>query len=133
MSSPAAAATTSTSKDSPGHESTLSLAGGPETSSLYRDPSFASLGTNSSGQEEFYSCMEHAENALKQMETYFENQLLCDVVLIAGVDGKRFDSKNSITQSQQCNEALFSNKIYFFIDSQSLCPSSGAVCQQCVL
>lgn len=83
----------STSKDSPGHESTLSGAAAgaapAETSSLYRDPSFASLGTSSSGQDEFFSCLEHAENALKQMETYFENQQLCDVVLIAGVDGKR--------------------------------------------
>lgn len=60
------------------------------TISLYRDPSFASLGTSSSGQDEFFSCLEHAETALKQMETYFENQQLCDVVLIAGVDGKRW-------------------------------------------
>lgn len=84
----------SSAKDSPGHESTLSrssLPGGvPESStSLYRDPSFASLGTSSSGQDEFFSCLEHAENALKQMETYYRNQQLCDVVLIAGVDGKR--------------------------------------------
>lgn len=90
MSSPSS----SSAKDSPGHESTLSVAtlGGPEnSSSLYRDPSFASLGTSSSsGQDEFFSCLEHAEHALKQMEKYYENQLLCDVVLISGLDGKRW-------------------------------------------
>lgn len=80
MSSPSSSA-----KDSPSHD-----VAGADTPSLYRDPSFASLGTTSSGQDEFFSCLEHAEHALKQMETYFENQQLCDIVLIAGVDGKRW-------------------------------------------
>lgn len=80
----------SSSKDSPGHESTLTMGAPDTTTSLYRDPSFTSLGTSSSsGQDEFFSCLEHADHALKQMEKYFENQLLCDVVLIAGLDGKR--------------------------------------------
>lgn len=86
----------SSAKDSPGHESNVSRSslpsGLPESStSLYRDPSFASLGTSSSsGQDEFFSCLDHSENALKQMETYYRNQQLCDVVLIAGTDGKRW-------------------------------------------
>lgn len=85
MSSPSSS-TAAPVKDSSGQDNE-SLAA--DTPSLYRDPSFASLGT-SSGQDEFFACLEHAEHALKQMENYFQNQQLCDVVLIAGVDGKRW-------------------------------------------
>lgn len=32
---------------------------------------------------------DHAANALKKMKAYFVRENLCDVVLIAGIDGKR--------------------------------------------
>ena len=76
-------------KDSPSHESTISrLSYAGNDGSLGRDQSFASLTTTTS-QDECFSCADHASNALKQMQTYFDNQQLCDVILIAGNDGKR--------------------------------------------
>jgi len=56
--------------------------------SLSRDYSLGSL--NSAGsQDEFFRCRDHADNILKRMQLYVDSQQLCDVVLIAGIDGKR--------------------------------------------
>lgn len=38
---------------------------------------------------ELHSTKDHALNSMKIMKDYFEEQHLCDVILIAGVDGKR--------------------------------------------
>lgn len=60
--------------------------------SITRDFSLTSLGSaagNSSSQEEVFRCNEHAYNVLKHMQTYYDNKQLCDVVLIAGIDGVR--------------------------------------------
>ncbi|XP_055377632.1 kelch-like protein 5 isoform X2 [Condylostylus longicornis] len=79
------------SKESPSRESTssgarLSLIALDE--SLSRDYSVGSLNSAVS-QEEFFRNHDHAENILKSMQNYLYNEQLCDVVLIAGIDGKR--------------------------------------------
>lgn len=56
-----------------------------------RDFSIASLtsaGTISQ-QDESYQCADHASTILRNMQTYLDNQQLCDVILISGVDNKR--------------------------------------------
>lgn len=55
---------------------------------LPRDYSLVSI-TSSSSQDEYFKCVDHAESTLKRMQNYLDNQQLCDVVLIAGIDGKR--------------------------------------------
>ncbi|XP_055696149.1 kelch-like protein 5 [Lutzomyia longipalpis] len=72
---------------SPGRESTKTSVSADE-SILPRDFSLVSLASTSSQDENFCS-REHADCTLKRMQFYLENQKLCDVVLIAGVDGKR--------------------------------------------
>lgn len=75
-------------KGSPSRESTsstrMSLIA---EDSLTRDFSLVSLASASS-QDEF-RCHDHASTTLKRMQNYLENQQLCDVILIAGLDGKR--------------------------------------------
>lgn len=56
--------------------------------SLSRDYSLGSLNSTGS-QDEFFRCRDHADNILKKMQLYMDSQQLCDVVLIAGIDGKR--------------------------------------------
>lgn len=79
-------------KESPSRESTSSSARMSSLiaeDSLTRDFSMVSLTSTSSSQEKFFCCRDHAESILKRMQSYLENQQLCDVVLIAGIDGKR--------------------------------------------
>lgn len=56
-----------------------------------RDFSLLSLASAStiSQQDEYYQCAEHATTALQNMQTYLDNQQLCDVILISGIDKKR--------------------------------------------
>ncbi|KAH8356643.1 hypothetical protein KR084_010975 [Drosophila pseudotakahashii] len=81
-------------KESPSRDSTASTSGhismlaDNTLESLSRDYSLGSL--NSAGsQDEFFRCRDHADNILKRMQLYVDSQQLCDVVLIAGIDGKR--------------------------------------------
>lgn len=41
------------------------------------------------GPDEFFKCRDHAERTLQHMQHYLDNQQLCDVILIAGIDGKK--------------------------------------------
>lgn len=81
-------------KESPSRDSTASTSGHISMiaentlESLSRDYSLVSL--NSAGsQDEFFRCRDHADSVLKRMQLYVDSQQLCDVVLIAGIDGKR--------------------------------------------
>lgn len=57
--------------------------------SISRNFSLSSLTSSNSQQEEYFQCPDHAEIALRNMQAYMDNRALCDVVLIAGIDGKR--------------------------------------------
>lgn len=59
-----------------------------------RDFSLASLASTStiSQQDEYFKCAEHASNALQNMQNYLDNQQLCDVTLISGIDQKRYNN-----------------------------------------
>lgn len=59
-----------------------------EESLLPRDFSLVSI-TSSASQDEYFKSRDHAESTLKRMQNYLDSQQLCDVVLIAGMDGKR--------------------------------------------
>lgn len=82
----------STNKESPSRESTNSSSARisllTDAESLTRDYSLGSLNSAVS-QDEFFRCRDHAESVLKRMQLYLENHQLCDVVLIAGIDGRR--------------------------------------------
>lgn len=55
-----------------------------------RDLSLASLDSTSTiSLQDDYKCVEHATTALQNMQTYLDNQQLCDVILISGIDKKR--------------------------------------------
>lgn len=82
----------STNKDSPSRDSMTSssapislLADGD---SLTRDYSLGSL-TSAVSQDEYFRCRDHADSVLKRLQLYLDSHQLCDVVLIAGIDGKR--------------------------------------------
>lgn len=78
-------------KESPSRDSTTSSSARISLlaeESLTRDYSLGSLASAVS-QDEFFRCRDHAESVLKRMQLYLENQQLCDVVLIAGIDGRR--------------------------------------------
>ncbi|XP_055853938.1 kelch-like protein 5 [Episyrphus balteatus] len=77
-------------KESPSRESTSSSARISliAEDSLTRDFSMGSL-TSTVSQDEYFRCRDHAESVLKRMQNYLENEQLCDVILIAGIDGKR--------------------------------------------
>lgn len=79
------------SQNSPSRESTSSArASIMADETLPRDFSLASL-TSSESQtsDEFFKCKDHSIFLLQQMQKYLEDHQLCDVILIAGVDGKR--------------------------------------------
>lgn len=59
-----------------------------DAESFSRDFSLGSLNSAVS-QDEYFRCTDHAESVLKKMQLYLENHQLCDVVLIAGIDGRR--------------------------------------------
>lgn len=81
-----------TNKESPSRESTNSSSARisllTDAESFSRDFSLGSLNSAVS-QDEFFRCTDHAESVLKRMQLYLENHQLCDVVLIAGIDGRR--------------------------------------------
>lgn len=54
--------------------------------------SLFSSGGSSTTQDEFFKCEGHAEQSLQSMRTYLQAGQLCDVVLIAGADGRRVSS-----------------------------------------
>lgn len=80
-------------KDSPSHDSMSSarISMLADDSLLPRDFSLVSI-TSSSGsgsQDEFVKCADHAQSTLRRMQNYLDNQQLCDVILIAGIDGRK--------------------------------------------
>lgn len=85
-------------KGSPSHESVssarMSLITGSDSDSLLpRDFSLVSITSSSAGsasQDEFFKCRDHAETTLRRMHLALDNQQLCDVILIAGIDGKKY-------------------------------------------
>lgn len=81
------------SNDSPSRDS-LSSNSAPRISILTEDSlprDFSLVSINSTGsQDECFKSHDHAECLLKRMQNYLENKQLCDVVLIAGIDGKRY-------------------------------------------
>lgn len=82
-------------KSSPSNESNMVPSCSRSTllndETLSRDFSLASITTTSSTsqQDEFFQCADHAETMLRNMQTYLDNRQLCDVILIAGIDGKK--------------------------------------------
>uniref|UniRef100_A0A1I8Q1D0 Kelch-like protein diablo n=1 Tax=Stomoxys calcitrans TaxID=35570 RepID=A0A1I8Q1D0_STOCA len=85
-------ANSTTNKESPSRDSTNSSSARisllTDAESFSRDFSLGSLNSAVS-QDEFFRCSDHAESVLKRMQLYLENHQLCDVVLIAGIDGRR--------------------------------------------
>lgn len=84
------------SKSSPSHESNLVASSSRSTlltdETLPRDFSLASLtsaASTISQQDEYFHCDNHASSVLHHMRTYLDNQQLCDVILISGIDKKR--------------------------------------------
>lgn len=58
--------------------------------SIPRDYSLASISSSvASQQDEYYQSADHAESTLRNMQTYLDSRQLCDVVLVAGNDGKK--------------------------------------------
>lgn len=51
--------------------------------------SATSTATTSTSQDEFYKTRDHAERTLQRMQNYLDNQQLCDVTLVAGIDGRK--------------------------------------------
>lgn len=81
-------------KSSPSNESSLVPSCSRSTllndETISRDFSLASITSSStSQQDEFFVCADHAGNTLRNMQTYLDNQQLCDVVLVSGIDGKK--------------------------------------------
>lgn len=84
-------------KGSPSHESTAGSGGSisrislttEEPSVLPRDFSLVSI-TSSASQDEYFKSRDHAAVIMQNLQNYLDNQQLCDVVLIAGMDGKRY-------------------------------------------
>lgn len=88
-------------KESPSHDS---MSSGARTSLLADDSSLlardfsltsitssssASASASGSSQEEFFKSNDHAECTLRRMHNYLDNQQLCDVILVAGIDGRQ--------------------------------------------
>lgn len=78
----------------------LSLLATPDDhqSLLARDFSLGSIATSASASasastgsqlDEFYKSRDHAECTLRRMQNYLDNQQLCDVTLVAGIDGRK--------------------------------------------
>lgn len=65
------------SKDSPSYDESIEFS---LTSSLV---------STSNGCEEVFRSNEHSAVLLKHMQTYYDNKQLCDVVVVAGIDGTR--------------------------------------------
>ena len=76
------------SHGSPSRESNSSARISMIEDTLPRDFSLVSLNSTAS-QDEFFRCRDHANEALKKMQSYLESEKLCDVILIAGLDGTR--------------------------------------------
>lgn len=51
--------------------------------------SLFSTGSATSSQDEHFSCVGHAEHSLSCMKNYLHAGKLCDVVLIAGQNGRK--------------------------------------------
>lgn len=89
-------------KGSPSHETNVGTGGSgtssrislttEETSLLPRDFSLVSI-TSSASQDEYFKSRDHAAVIMQNLQDYLDNQQLCDVVLIAGMDGKRYAHK----------------------------------------
>lgn len=87
-------------KESPSHDS-MSISSGArislltdDSSLLARDFSLTSITSSSSAsasssQDEFFKSSDHAESTLRRMQNYLDNKQLCDVILIAGLDGRK--------------------------------------------
>lgn len=82
------------SKESPSSVDSLLVPSSSRSTFLNEDTisrnfSLTSLTSSNSQQEEYFQCPDHAETVLRNMQAYLDNRALCDVVLIAGIDGKR--------------------------------------------
>ena len=55
---------------------------------LKRDYSSVSI-TSSTSQDEFFLSPDHADTTLRRMQHYLDTKQLCDVILVAGIDGKK--------------------------------------------
>lgn len=76
----------SSCKGSPSHDRISLLT----DDSLPRDYSLVSIASAGSQQsDEYFKSRDHAEILLRKMQNYLENDQLCDVTLIAGINGKR--------------------------------------------
>lgn len=86
------------SKSSPSHESNMVPSSSRSTlmteETISRDFSLASLASTISQQDEYFHCDNHATTVLNHMQTYLDNQQLCDVILISGIDKKRYVHQN---------------------------------------
>lgn len=77
----------SSCKGSPSHDRISLLT----DDSLPRDYSLVSIASAGSQQsDEYFKSRDHAEILLRKMQNYLENDQLCDVTLIAGINGKRW-------------------------------------------
>lgn len=75
-------------KGSPNESNRISIVASEDETVINRDYSLISL-TSTGSQDEFFRCRDHAESTLKRMQSYLDNLQLCDVVLCAGLDGKK--------------------------------------------
>lgn len=97
--------------------SEMSCKGSPTSSariSLVTDESHFSLASlNSSvSQDEFFRCREHSELVLKRMQEYLQNEKLCDVILIAGIDGKRIPAHRLVLSASSAYfSAMFTGQL----------------------
>lgn len=76
----------SSCKGSPSHDRISLLT----DDSLPRDYSLVSItSTGSQQSDEYFKSRDHAEILLRKMQNYLDNEQLCDVTLVAGINGKR--------------------------------------------
>ncbi|ETN60318.1 actin binding protein [Anopheles darlingi] len=97
----------------------MSCKGSPTSSasariSLATDESHFSLASlNSSvSQDEYFRCQGHSDLVLKRMQDYLQSDKLCDVVLIAGVDGRRIPAHRLVLSASSAYfSAMFTGQL----------------------
>lgn len=74
--------------------------------------SLASLNSTVSQDEFFRNVREHSELVLKRMQEYLQNEKLCDVILIAGIDGKRIPAHRLVLSASSAYfSAMFTGQL----------------------
>lgn len=99
----------SSCKGSPSHDRISLLT----DDSLPRDYSLVSItSTGSQQSDEYFKSRDHAESTLRRMQNYLENEQLCDVTLVAGINGKRISAHRLVLSASSAYfSAMFTGSL----------------------